>query len=157
MIDGTKLTLIPQLSEGKTYSVTLPKGSIVGVNGASFDGLATYTLTTTDTTEPVVMRTIPPMNGEVAPGTQVELVFNKPIVATGNWTVTLTWEDRVEEVEVENVVIEENHLIVPVGLFNYKQCVLEIAEGSIADLFGNENLDAVQLAFRTAGTCGNVP
>lgn len=67
MIDGTKLTLIPQLSEGKTYSVTLPKGSIVGVNGASFDGLATYTLTTTDTTEPVVMRTIPPMNGEVAP------------------------------------------------------------------------------------------
>ena len=115
MIDGTKLTLIPQLSEGKTYSVTLPKDSIVGVNGASFDGLATYTLTTTDTTEPVVMRTIPPMNGEVAPGTQVELVFNKPIVATGNWTVTLTWEDRVEEVDVENVVIEENHLIVPVA------------------------------------------
>lgn len=57
-------------------------------------------------------------------------MFNKPIVATGNWTVTLTWEDRVEEVDVENVVIEENHLIVPVGLFNYKQCVLEIAEGS---------------------------
>lgn len=155
MIDGTKLTLIPQLSEGKTYSVTLPKGSIVGVNGASFDGLATYTLTTTDTTEPVVMRTIPPMNGEVAPARRWSWCSTSRSWRRATGTVTMTWEDRVEEVDVENVVIEENHLIVPVGLFNYKQCVLEIAEGSIADLFGNENLDAVQLAFRTAGTCGN--
>ena len=154
MIDGNKLTLTPQLEEGKTYSVILPKGSIVGANGASFDGLATYTITTTDSSEPVVVKTLPPMNGEVEPGTEIEFVFNKPIVATGNWTVTMAWEDHTEDVEVETVTIAGNCLILPVGAFNYKRCEVEIGEGSVADLFGNEQLEPIELSFRTKGGRG---
>lgn len=151
MIEENKLTLIPQLAEGKTYSITLPKGSIVGANGASFDGLATYTITTTDTTQPEVRRTIPPMDGEVAPGSQIEFVFNKPIVATGNWSVTISWEDQMEEIAVENATIVETRLFIPVEPLNYKQCLVEIEAGSIADRFGNELLDPIQLRFHTTG------
>lgn len=151
MIMENRLILVPQLAEGKTYSITIPKGSIVGVNGASFDGLATYTITTSDTTQPEVRRTIPAVDGEVEPGSHIEFVFNKPIVATGNWSVTMTWDDQLEEIDVEKVTIADTRLTIPIGTLNYKQCLVEIEAGSIADRFGNELLDPVQLRFHTTG------
>ena len=45
MIEGHILTILPQLERSKTYSIAIPKGAIVGVNGSAFDGLSDGVLT----------------------------------------------------------------------------------------------------------------
>ena len=43
MIEGTTLTLIPQLELSQTYTIAIPKGSILGKNKMPFDGFSDYT------------------------------------------------------------------------------------------------------------------
>lgn len=44
MISGERVTIPLVLSRGGEFSFSFPKNSFVGENGASFDGLASYSL-----------------------------------------------------------------------------------------------------------------
>ena len=153
MINGNALTLIPQLPEGKTTQLSIAKGALVGTNGASFDGLAGYEVTTADLSEPVLVSTVPPMNGEAETSGTIQFIFNKPVFVTGNWTATITSGNETSEIPADFMRAEGAKLFFPFEASSYMFFTVEIAEGSIADQNGNEYSEDIVLFFHTKGGC----
>ena len=153
MISESVLTLIPQLQEGKTTQLSIAKGAIVGTNGASFDGLAGYEITAADLSEPVLVNTVPPMNGEAETTGTIQFIFNKPVFITANWTATITSGNETSEILADFMTTEGSRLFFPLEASSYMFFTVEIREGSVADQNGNEYSEDIVLFFHTKGTC----
>ena len=152
MIEGSTLTLIPQLELSQTYTIAIPKGSILGKNKMPFDGFSDYVITTMDSAEPVLVKTVPEMNGEIGVSGVLEFHFNKDVMVTGNWTSSITCGSTVLAIPDDIPAVVESVLTIPFEIPSSMQCSLIIEEGSISDLNGNEYSEPIYLVFRIADT-----
>ena len=144
------MTLIPQLELSQTYRIAIPKGSILGKNKMPFDGFSDYIITTMDSAEPVLVKTVPEMNGEIGVSGALEFHFNKDVMVTGNWTSSITCGSTVLAIPEDIPVVVESVLTIPFEIPSSMQCSVIIEEGSISDLNGNEYSEPIYLAFRIA-------
>ena len=150
MIEGNTLTLIPQLELSQTYKVALPKGSILGKNKMPFDGFSDYVITTMDSAEPVLVKTVPEMNGVIGVSGSIEFHFNKDVMLSGNWTANISCGTTVLPIPSDIPVVVNSVIAIPFEIPSSLQCSITIEEGSLSDLNGNEYSEPLYLVFRIA-------
>ena len=150
MIENNTLTLIPELDQSQTYQIAIPKGAIKGTNGLLFDGFSDYMITTMDSSEPVLVRTVPAMNGEIGVSGSIEFYFNKDVMLTGNWTASISCENTVLDIPADIPVVVGSVIAIPFEIPSALQCSVVIEESSISDLYGNEYTEPIYLSFRTS-------
>ena len=89
------------------------------------------------------------MNGEIDPVSNIQIMFNKDVLFTGNWTASFTCYDETMAIPSDVPEINDNILSFAIDLPSYVFCSLSIEEGSIMDHNGNIYMDTIVLPFHT--------
>ena len=71
------------------------------------------------------------MNGEIDPVSNIQIMFNKDVLFTGNWTASFTCYDETMAIPSDVPEINDNILSFAIDLPSYVFCSLSIEEGSI--------------------------
>ena len=87
------------------------------------------------------------MNGEIDPVSNIQIMFNKDVLFTGNWTASFTCYDETMEIPSDVPEINDNILSFAIDLPSYVSCSLSIEEGSVMDHNGNMYMDTIVLPF----------
>lgn len=102
-----------------------------------------------DVSEPLLVSSVPAMNGELDPSSDIQLVFSKNIYIASNWTAFLTCNSETIDIPSDVPLVTDNVLSIGIDLPSYIFCVLTVEELSIIDYNGNEYTEEIILSFNT--------
>lgn len=98
-----------------------------------------------------MVATIPSTDEEILPSSNIEIVFNKPMFLTANFSASLVCGTEAFSLSPSSAIFKDNSVIFPVELPNHATCQLTFLEESFVDSIGNTFLEEVQLTFQTKG------